>query len=318
MMMFLVLGGLLLLALVCCGLVVRAKFIKAPAEPPIAPPAPGTLPQRLCSAPFLLCVILVVSSFSSYLSLFTTVPQVSLGFFASLCLLLGPVVLAAALLLKKPSPQLAGAAMLLLAAGYLCQTGAVISNLFASEAEDWEITLYYTTPVLLDLFCAAALFFSALRMFTGKGRGARWTVLLAFGIVLVIWLGSALFSGVNMGLAPSTFSSPLLFLGLALFTPPFFTGKGTRWGLLPFTTGGVLIVVAALVLAFALNGTVSFSGGGGSDSGGSGSTCPVCGRTYTDSSNKNSIWWSNMCNSCKHDYEAVEDALGGDLGAIFG
>ena len=143
-------------------------------------------------------------------------------------------------------------------------------------------------------------------------------MLLAFGIVLVIWLGSALFSGVNMGLAPSTFSSPLLFLGLALFTPPFFTGKGTRWGLLPFTTGGVLIVVAALVLAFALNGTVSFSGGGGSDSGGSGSTCPVCGRTYTDSSNKNSIWWSNMCNSCKHDYEAVEDALGGDLGAIFG
>lgn len=318
MMMFLVLGGLLLLALVCCGLAVRARFKKAPAEPPIAPPAPGTLPQRLCSAPFLLCVILVVSSFSSYLSLFTTVPKVSLGFFASLCLLLGPVVLAAALLLKKPSPQLAGAAMLLLAAGYLCQTGAVISNLFASEAEDWEITLYYTTPVLLDLFCAAALFFSALRMFTSKGRGARWTVLLAFGIVLVIWLGSALFSGVNMGLAPSTFSSPLLFLGLALFTPPFFTGKGTRWGLLPFTTGGVLIVVAALVLAFALNGTVSFSGGGGSDSGGSGSTCPVCGRTYTDSSNKNSIWWSNMCNSCKHDYEAVEDALGGDLGAIFG
>src|SRR5699024_7816338 len=109
------------------------------------------------------------------------------------CLLLGPVVLAAALLLKKPSPQLAGAAMLLLAAGYLCQTGAVISNLFASGAEDWEITLYYTTPVLLDLFCAAALFFSALRMFTSKGRGARWTVLLAFGIVLVIWLGSALF-----------------------------------------------------------------------------------------------------------------------------
>ena len=85
MMMFLVLGGLLLLALVCCGLVVRARFKKAPAEPPIAPPAPGTLPQRLCSAPFLLCVILVVSSFSSYLSLFTTVPQVSLGFFASLC-----------------------------------------------------------------------------------------------------------------------------------------------------------------------------------------------------------------------------------------
>ena len=79
-----------------------------------------------------------------------------------------------------------------------------------------------------------------------------------------------------------------------------------------------MIVVAALVLAFALNGTVSFSGGGGSDSGGSGSTCPVCGRTYTDSSNKNSIWWSNMCNSCKHDYEAVEDALSGDLGAIFG
>ena len=103
MMMFLVLGGLLLLALVCCGLVVRARFKKAPAEPPIAPPTPGTLPQRLCSAPFLLCVILVVSSFSSYLSLFTTVPKVSLGFFASLCLLLGPVVLTT---LRSSKPDL--------------------------------------------------------------------------------------------------------------------------------------------------------------------------------------------------------------------
>ena len=44
----------------------------------------------------------------------------------------------------------------------------------------------------------------------------------------------------------------------------------------------------------------------------------MCGRTYTDSSNKNSIWWSNMCNSCKHDYEAVEDALGATWGPSSG
>lgn len=75
----------------------------------------------------------------------------------------------------------------------------------------------------------------------------------------------------------------------------------------------ITMAVLSLVLVVFMGAVNSCTGGGGSDDG----TCPVCHREFTDYENQKSIRWSNMCKSCKHDYDAVEDALGGDLGVYF-
>ena len=66
--------------------------------------------------------------------------------------------------------------------------------------------------------------------------------------------------------------------------------------------GSIFLAIVAVVIILALIGSCS---GGGSSS--SSKECPVCGRTYTNSDDKNSIAWRNMCERCYSNYKYSQD-----------
>lgn len=68
---------------------------------------------------------------------------------------------------------------------------------------------------------------------------------------------------------------------------------------------GILFAAMAIFLVSLASG----GPGGGSGSGGS-KTCPVCGRTFSDSSNISSIRRRNMCSSCYSNYQWGQNARG--------
>lgn len=71
--------------------------------------------------------------------------------------------------------------------------------------------------------------------------------------------------------------------------------------------GFALVFILMFVMVTSCNNCMS-SGGSGGSSGGSSSgssstkTCQSCGRTFSDSTNKNYIRHTNMCRNCYRNY----------------
>lgn len=69
--------------------------------------------------------------------------------------------------------------------------------------------------------------------------------------------------------------------------------------------GSTFLAIVVVVIFLALIG--SCFGGGSSSSSSSSKECPVCGRTYTNSDDKHSIAWRNMCERCYSNYKYSQD-----------
>ena len=63
----------------------------------------------------------------------------------------------------------------------------------------------------------------------------------------------------------------------------------------------ILIVIVVILILAGLGSCV-----GNSDSGNS-SKCGSCGRTYTNSDDRSSIAWRNMCENCYDNYKFSQD-----------
>lgn len=73
-----------------------------------------------------------------------------------------------------------------------------------------------------------------------------------------------------------------------------------------------------IIIVFWFFCVMSTDSGSSSNSGDKGSTCAVCGRTFTDYENKKSIRRNNMCQNCYKNYEYGmamngKDVYGNDL-----
>lgn len=70
--------------------------------------------------------------------------------------------------------------------------------------------------------------------------------------------------------------------------------------------GGGLVAIAIVVIFILLCALGSCSGGSDSSSSGS-ARCRVCGKTFTNSSDRKSIAYTNMCEKCYSNYKYSQD-----------
>lgn len=176
---------------------------------------------------------------------------------------------------------------------------------------------------------------NAARVFTGGIIGLSETLprytpsLCLLGAGLRIALGEKCPKGLDLALEWIG-AVPTLFFGIAFYAASKLNGQmiltncliAVGYSLLPvmefsgvkkgIVKGKTLAWLVAAAVAIFLLGQIDFSGtssgGGGSDS----RVCKSCGRTFTDSANKNSIARTGMCKNCYNNFQWGMEATGRD------
>ncbi len=77
------------------------------------------------------------------------------------------------------------------------------------------------------------------------------------------------------------------------------------------SSGGLGSAIIAIVIVLIILGGLGSCMGGSDDDKDYSAKCTSCNRTYTDSDNKWSIFYRNMCERCYENFKWVQEALKG-------